>query len=141
MMLKVKKFDPTAKLPYKAHDGDAGWDLYSNEDTIIPPQSWKLIETGIGVTVPDGTYGRVAPRSGVSTKGIMVNAGVIDKVYTGHVKVLLVNISPTEAYVVQRYDRIAQLILERIVDQCSVVEVDDLNPTTRGENGFGSSGI
>ena len=140
-MLKVKKFSPDAVLPTKAHKGDAGWDLYSNEELVIPPQSWKLVSTGIGFTVPQGTYGRIAPRSGVSTKGIMVNAGVVDHPYQGEVKVLLVNISPMSEYIVEKHARIAQVILEKIVDECEIVEVEELESTTRGEGGFGSTGI
>jgi dUTP pyrophosphatase len=140
-MLIVKKFDKDAVLPVKGRIGDAGWDLSSVEDVIIPPQSWKLVNTGIGFTVPDGTYGRIAPRSGVSTKGISVNAGVIDKTYTGIVKVLLVNHSLTDAYEVKKYNKIAQLILEKIIENCEILEVDSLDETERGIRGFGSSGI
>lgn len=140
-MLKVKKFSQDAILPHKARVSDAGWDLSSVEDCEIPPQSWKMVSTGLGVTVPEGTYGRVAPRSGVSTKGISINAGVVDRAYTGVVKVILVNHSPTNAYSVKKGDRVAQLILEKIVEDCEVVEVEDLEATDRGANGFGSSGI
>ena len=140
-MLKVKKFFPDAVLPSKAHKGDAGWDLYSREEVIIPPQSSILISTGIGFTVPDGTYGRIAPRSGVSTKGIIVNAGVIDKTYIGEIKCLLVNISPINDYKVEKHARIAQVILEKIVDECEIIEVENLETTTRGEGGFGSTGL
>ena len=137
--LYVKKFVSHAMLPQKGRKGDAGWDLSSAEDTVIPAKSWKLVDTGIGITVPDGTYGRVAPRSGVSTKGISVNAGVIDKTYTGVVKVLLVNHGDTD-FEVRVGDRIAQLILEKIVEECEVQLVDELKKTERNENGFGSSG-
>lgn len=140
-MLKVKKFVQDAVMPIKGRIGDAGWDLSSIEDVVIPPNSWKLVDTGIGFTVPDGTYGRIASRSGVSTKGISVNAGVIDKTYTGVVKVLLVNHSSTKEYEVKKYNKIAQLILEKIVENCTIVEVNDLETTERGEGGFGSSGI
>ena len=140
-MLKVKKLVSDARLPQKGRVGDAGWDLSSVEDVIIPPQSWKLVDTGLGIVVPDGTYGRIAPRSGVSTKGVSVNAGVIDKTYRGNCKVLLVNHSTTNNFTIGKGDRIAQLILEKIVDDCEIVEVDELDETIRGDNGFGSSGI
>jgi dUTP pyrophosphatase len=140
-MLKVKKFSKDAVLPVKGRVGDAGWDLSSVEDVSIAPNSWKLVDTGIGFTVPDGTYGRIAPRSSVSTKGVSVNAGVIDKTYTGVVKVLLVNHSSTNTYEVKKYNKIAQLILEKIIENCNIVEVDDLDTTERGDGGFGSSGI
>lgn len=77
-ILKIKKFHPDAVTPSRANPGDAGLDISSVEDVIIPAKSWKLVDTGLGITVPKGTYGRLAPRSGVSTKGIMINAGVLD---------------------------------------------------------------
>lgn len=138
--LYVKKFVPQAMMPRKGRAGDAGWDLSSAEDTLVPAHSWKLVDTGIGITVPEGTYGRVAPRSGVSTKGISVNAGVVDKTYTGPVKVLLVNHGDND-FVIKEGDRIAQLLLEKIVDDCEVVQVDELKESARGDGGFGSSGV
>ena len=138
--LKVKKFTLDAILPKKGRLGDAGWDISSNEDITIPPNSWKLVSSGVGIAVPLGTYGRIAPRSGLSMKGIIVNAGVIDMNFRGEVKVLLVNVSPFP-YNVSKNDRIAQLILEKIVDDCELEEVEDLDDTCRGDQGFGSSGV
>lgn len=138
--LKIKKFVEDASLPFRAHDDDAGFDLASVEDVVIPAGEWKLVSTGLGITVPKGTYGRVAPRSGVSTKGISINAGVIDRAYTGVVKCLMVNHGKLP-YEVKKGDRICQLILEKIVCDCEVQLVDDLQETKRGEKGFGSSGI
>ena len=139
-VLKVKKFNKDAVSPNKSHNGDAGWDLSSNEDMIIPPNSWKLVSTGIGFTVPMGTYGRIAPRSGVSTKGILVGAGVIDRNFCGEVKVLMFNFSQKDSFQVNKNDRIAQLLLEKIVESACVIEVENLEETVRGESGFGSSG-
>lgn len=138
--LYVKKFVPHSVLPQKGRKGDAGWDLSSCEDTVVPPNSWKLVDTGIGITVPEGTYGRVAPRSGVSTKGISVNAGVIDRNYTGVVKVLLVNHGDTP-FNINCGNKIAQLLLEKIVEDCDLKVVDELGETNRGAAGFGSSGF
>lgn len=138
--LKVKKFVEEACVPVKAHADDAGYDLASVEDVVIPPGEWKLVSTGLGFTVPKGTYGRVAPRSGVSTKGISINAGVIDRAYTGIVKCLMVNHGELP-YEVKKGDRICQLILEKIVCDCEVELVDELHATDRGSRGFGSSGI
>lgn len=138
-MLAVKKFVSHAVLPKRARDGDAGMDLSAAEDVTIAPGRWALVSTGIGFTVPTGTYGRIAPRSGVSTKGIIVNAGVVDRSYTGVVKCLMVNIGDTP-FEVKVGDRICQVILERIIDDCEVVEVASLEETDRGAQGFGSSG-
>lgn len=138
-MLQVKRLTKTAKLPVRQHKGDAGYDLSSDEDMTIYPGEWKLVSTGIAFKVPFGTYGRIAPRSGFSyKKGTMIGAGVIDEGYTGHVKVLVFNMSKDEIHV-QSGDRIAQLILEKISTP-DVVEVDELTKTKRGDGGFGSSG-
>lgn len=139
-MLKVRRFSSNAILPKKSHKGDAGFDLYSVENIEILPNSFKLVSTGLGFSVPNETYGRIAPRSSVSMKGIIVNAGVIDRSYCGVVKVLLMNMS-SAVFQVNEGDRIAQLIIEKIVDNCDIVEVKDLEDSSRGEGGFGSTGI
>lgn len=138
--LQVKQFVEDAVLPFRAHADDAGFDLSSVEDVVIGGGEWKLVSTGLGITVPVGTYGRIAPRSGVSTKGISINAGVIDRGYKGVVKCLMVN-HGKEPYEVKKGARICQLILEKIVCDCDVQLVDELDETERGERGFGSSGF
>lgn len=138
-MLKVQRLTKTAQLPVRQHKGDAGYDLSADEDKTILPGEWKLISTGIAFTVPNGTYGRIAPRSGFSyKKGTMVGAGVVDQQYTGEVKVLIFNLSK-ETIMVKQGDRIAQLILEKI-ETPDVIEVEDLEKTQRGSGGFGSTG-
>jgi dUTP pyrophosphatase len=138
--LKVKLFSPDAVVPFKAHDGDAGYDIASVEEVIIPAKSWKFVDTGLGITVPIGTYGRLAPRSGLSKYGIMVNAGVIDLGYTGKILCCIVNMGD-EPFEVKKGMKICQLILEKIVDVCEVKVVDELAETTRSDRGFGSTGI
>jgi dUTP pyrophosphatase len=138
-MLKVVRYTDDAVLPRRAHPEDAGWDLASAETLEIPVGGWRLVDTGLGITVPPGTYGRVAPRSGMSMKGIAVNAGVIDRSYTGHVKVLLHNHSFVP-FAVNKGDRVAQLVLERIAADAELVEVTTLEQSERGDGGFGSSG-
>ena len=139
MELRIKKFHPEAKLPTKAHITDAGYDLSSIENTVIHPFTHSLVDTGIGICVPIGTYGRIAPRSGISMKDIIVNAGVIDPGYTNSVKVLLYNLSKVP-FKIEKGDRIAQLILEKVELLATVIEVSELNITDRGLQGFGSSG-
>lgn len=139
-MLQVKRLTETAQLPVRQHKGDAGYDLSADEDIVIPSGEWKLISTGISFKVPSGTYGRIAPRSGLSyKKGTMIGAGVIDEGYRGHVKVLIFNMNFKSELRVTKGDRIAQLILEKIATP-EVLEVDDLEESKRGDNGFGSSG-
>ena len=137
--LRVKLFYPDAQPPTRGSKYAAGYDLYSYVDEIILPGESKLIDTGICITVPSGTYGRVAPRSGVSKKQIIVNAGVIDEDYLGRIYVMLQNPSKVE-FPIKRGDRIAQLILEQIKTP-EIEIVDELKPTERGTCGFGSTGI
>ena len=141
-MLLVQLLTPTSRYPERKTEGAAGYDLFSDGTVQIMPKSWALIPTGIAIKVPDGTYGRVAPRSGLSVKcGLDVGAGVIDSDYRGEVKVLMFN-HGNDAYTVRPGDRIAQLICE-VITTPAVVPVDDLaavSSTARGDGGFGSTG-
>uniref|UniRef100_A0A6C0BNU2 dUTP diphosphatase n=1 Tax=viral metagenome TaxID=1070528 RepID=A0A6C0BNU2_9ZZZZ len=137
--LLVNKLDPNAILPERKSDGAAGYDICClDKRVVIPPNSRKLISTGLSFTVPEGTYGQLAPRSGMSTMGVNVGAGVIDRDYTGEVKVLLFNHTPEKVYINEK-DRIAQLIIKKI-ELPDVEEVDSLESTNRGNKGFGSTG-
>ncbi|RKP35088.1 mitochondrial deoxyuridine 5'-triphosphate nucleotidohydrolase, partial [Dimargaris cristalligena] len=128
-----------AQLPKRGSAGAAGYDLYSCEDAVIPPQSRGLVDTGLSIKVPSGTYGRVAPRSGLAVKHFIdTGAGVVDEDYRGIVKVVLFNFGD-KPFAIKIGDRIAQLVLERIVTP-AVAEVADLDDTDRGEGGFGSTG-
>lgn len=138
--LKVRKLTPDAIIPKKMTDGAVGYDLYSSCDVPVNVNSRTLVGTGISVMLPPGTYGRVAPRSGLAVKnGIQVGAGVIDTDYTGEVKVLLFN-HGDEKFEIKKGERIAQLIIEKC-DTPLVEEVDMLDTTERGESGFGSTGM
>ncbi|KAI8377743.1 dUTPase-like protein [Radiomyces spectabilis] len=137
--LLVKRLSEKAKLPTRGSPASAGYDLYSAEDKVIPAQGKAVIATDLSVAVPEGCYGRVAPRSGLASKHFIdTGAGVIDADYRGPLGVLLFNFSK-EDYTVAQGDRIAQLVLERIYTP-EVVEVQDLDTTTRGAGGFGSTG-
>ena len=140
--LGVKRLTDDAKIPTRGSADAAGYDLYAaNPDPIvIQGQSGRaLIPTGLQLVLPPGTYGRVAPRSGLAVKqGLTTGAGVIDIDYTGEVKVLLFNHGDDD-FTVRRGERIAQLILERIVTP-PVVELDHVRSTDRGTDGFGSTG-
>lgn len=141
MPLFIKKLATDALLPIRKSEKAAGYDVYSNEAVTLPPLSASksvLVSTGIAMTVPDGTYGQLAPRSGLSVKGIHVGAGVIDADYTGEVKVLLFNLSEKEI-TLEKHERIAQLIIKKI-ETPEVEEVEELGITERGEQGFGSTG-
>jgi dUTP pyrophosphatase len=136
---QVKLNYEDAQPPTRGSDEAAGYDLYSYESETIVSNQIKLIDTGISIRVPEGTYGRIAPRSSVSKKGILINAGVIDRDYRGPVKVMVHNLSNNH-YVINKNDRIAQLILEKIKTP-PVELVEELDDTERGAGGFGSTGI
>jgi dUTP pyrophosphatase len=137
--LFVKRLNCNAKLPFKKHIYDAGYDLYSTDDCVIEPLDQKLIGTGISINIPHGYYGRIAPRSGFSYKNFTdIGAGVIDENYTGELKILVRNYNKNKSIHIKLHDRIAQLILEKI-GYFDIVEVDELNISERGSNGFGST--
>ena len=136
--LLVKRNFDDAMIPTRGSEHSAGYDLYSYEEDSILSGETKLFDTGISFTVPEGTYGRIAPRSGLAKKGLLVNAGVIDRDYTGPVKVMLHNLSD-DTYIVRKNDRVAQLILEEI-KLSPIQEVEQLLKTHRGSSGFGSTG-
>ena len=137
--LIVKKRSPKATLPKRASTQAAGYDLCSLGGLTIAPGKRVIVPTGLSITVPIGTYGRVAPRSGLAVKhGINVLAGVIDRDYTGEVGVVLVNHND-EDFIINEGDRVGQLIMEKI-ETPDVEEVEELEATERGEGGFGSTG-
>jgi dUTP pyrophosphatase len=140
MPLCVRLVDEHSKLPRKANPEDAGYDLSSCDSVVIPPKERRIVNTGIIISIPPNTYGRIAPRSGLAAKhGIDILAGVVDYGYQGRIMVIMYNTSD-EPFEVKIGDRIAQLILESIVN-ADVVEVNSFDySTSRGENGFGSSG-
>ena len=140
MSLIVKVLNVNAKIPTRGSSKAAGYDLSSVEEVIVPAHERKMIKTGITISIPEGHYGRVAPRSGLTlNNGIDVGAGVIDEDYRGEVCVILFNHSDKD-FIVNIGDRIAQLILERISTP-DVEVVDSLESTERGSAGFGSTGI
>tara|TARA_B110000046_G_scaffold43920_1_gene48908 strand:- start:17255 stop:17665 length:411 start_codon:yes stop_codon:yes gene_type:complete len=133
--LRVKRLNDNATLPVRGSAGAVGYDLACIEDFVLDTQSHLLVPTGLGFQLPNGVYGRVAPRSGLTVKhGIHIGAGVIDPDYMGEVKVAMFNLglAPVEF---KKGDRVAQLILERC-EVPDVVEVDILVATSRGDNGF-----
>lgn len=139
-LLRVKKLSATAVLPTKGSAGAAGYDLASSHDVTVPARGKALVKTDLAVAIPLGTYARVAPRSGLALKhSIDVGGGVVDHDYRGNVGVILFNHSDT-GFEVKVGDRIAQLILERIMTP-EVVEVSELDGTSRGAGGFGSTGV
>jgi len=142
MRLAVRRLDPAARLPARAHDGDAGLDLHALEAFELAPGERAMVRTGVAVEIPDGHAGLVLPRSGLAHRhGIaLVNApGLIDAGYRGEVCVLLLNTDRDAPFAAAAGDRIAQLVLVR-VEAPEIAEVDALAESARGAGGFGSSG-
>jgi dUTP pyrophosphatase len=142
LSLRVKRLDPRAVLPRRAHDGDAGLDLHALEGFELAPGARAQIRTGIAIALPPGTAGLVLPRSGLAARhGIsVVNApGLIDEGYRGEVQVLLLNTDAQQTFRADAGDRIAQLVVVG-VEAPEIVETDDLGDSSRGTGGFGSSG-
>ncbi|KAH8891037.1 dUTP diphosphatase [Thozetella sp. PMI_491] len=137
--LLIKKLSDKARLPTRGSAFAAGYDIYAARDTVIPARGKALVDTDISMAVPAGTYGRIAPRSGLASKHFIdTGAGVIDADYRGQVKVLLFNHNDAD-FEVKEGDRIAQLVLERIYTP-EVLEVQELEESVRGAGGFGSTG-
>jgi dUTP pyrophosphatase len=142
MSLRIARLDGRARLPTRAHDGDAGLDLYALEGAVLAPGERAAIPTGVAVEIPPGQAGLVLPRSGLAARhGIsVVNApGLIDAGYRGEVRVLLLNTDREQPFELVAGDRIAQLVLVR-VELPELVEVESLDESERGAGGFGSSG-
>ena len=144
MALNVIKINPLATLPARGTPGAAGYDLFSIDNYVVLPGRRVVVSTGITIQLPPGTYGRIAPRSGLAVKhGLDVLAGVVDPDYTGEVKVVLQNTDMNQPFVIRPGYRIAQLILE----QCVTPEVVEIPGectglvTERGAAGFGSTGV
>lgn len=144
MEIRVQRLDPELPLPRQQHTDDAGYDLHARERVELAPGGGRaLVPTGLAVAIPSGHAGFVLPRSGLALKhGItcLNTPGLIDPQYRGELKVLLVNTDPLEPFTVERGDRIAQLVIQR-VEQVEWREVDALDATDRDTFGFGSTGI
>ena len=140
--LEFTRLSESATLPTRAHDGDAGLDLYAAEAATIAPGQRVSVGTGLAVAIPQGLAGLVVPRSGLALKhGIaLVNSpGVIDSGYRGELRVLLLNTDAAEEFKLAPGDRVAQLLLTPIA-AANPLEADSLDPTSRGDGGFGSTG-
>lgn len=163
--IEFKRVNPDAPMPQKAHQTDAAYDLCSMEDVTLRPGEWKMVGSGIACAIPEGYCGAVYPRSGMGCKGLVLKntVGTIDSHYRGEIKLPLFNNNPThvwEDYViplrrpkvtglvpnpdgtihVRKGDRVAQMRIELVPDT-TLVEVEELDSTDRGEGGFGSSGV
>lgn len=140
----IQRLDPELPGPVRAHPGDAGLDLFSADDAVLPPAGGRVtVGTGLAVALPAGYVGFVQPRSGLAARhGVTVlnSPGTVDAPYRGEIRVTLLNTDPRQAFEVRRGDRIAQLVVQRFAD-VHLVEVERLPGSNRAERGFGSSGV
>lgn len=143
--MNIKKLSEKAVIPTKGSSGAAGYDLYTTESYELKPGERKAFKTDIALAIPDGFYGRVAPRSGLSVKyGLDVLAGVIDSDYRGEILVALINLSDAPVLLPVIKDGKETAVAQIIFEPCETVingfsVVDDLTDTQRGISGFGSS--
>ncbi len=142
MILRFKKVHPEAVLPAYAHASDAGMDVRSVEDVVIPAGGRALVHTGLVMLLPPGYEAQVRPRSGLALKhGITVlnTPGTIDSGYRGEVGVILANFGG-EGFAVAKGDKIAQIVVAPVT-QAAIEEAYEIDETDRGAGGFGSTGV
>lgn len=155
MQLKIKRLTQTAKLPERAFPTEAGFDVFADEDLTIHNGETVAISTGIALEIPDGYYGRLKARSGLTlNSNLRVQEGTIDSSYRGEVKViaeikalnydetenLFYQTMPTRLFTIEKGMKIAQLIIQPL-PQIELLEVDELSQSDRGADGFGSTGV
>lgn len=140
--LQVKRLTSDARLPTKAYEGDAGYDLYCTKDIILKPGQIEKVSTGIAMKIPDGYSGFIWDRSGHGSKGIKVFGGVVDSSYRGEIFVCLglMNTFERSWITLPAGSKIAQICIFK-TPHFEICEVDYLNETERSNKGFGSSGI
>lgn len=150
--LLIKTIHEDAKIPFYAHNTDAGLDLFTVEDTLIPSCEARAIKTGLTIALPEGTEGQIRPRSGNSLNGvpcivdgelkkkyIQVMIGTIDEAYRGEIGIITYN--PTnENVTVPKGTKLAQMVINK-VERPTIEIVEELDETDRGSNGFGSTGV
>lgn len=140
--MKVKLLNEDALLPYRAHKGDAGLDLFSCEEKVIKAGETALISTGIQIELPEGTEAQVRPRSGLALKHsitVLNSPGTIDEGYRGEIKVILINHGKVD-FKIEKHMRIAQMVIAPVLS-VNVAETKEISNSERGTSGFGSSGI
>jgi dUTP pyrophosphatase len=140
MNINIKLLSSNSKIPTKARDDDAGYDLYSIDEYIIKPMERTLVKTGISLEIPNGYYGHISDRSGMALKkGAHCLGKVVDPSFRGEIGVIILNTDMYEPIKIQSGDRIAQMIFKKY-ENISFVESSDLEKTERDKKGYGSSG-
>jgi dUTP pyrophosphatase len=140
--IEIKLLDEGLPMPRYQHEGDAGLDLPSRVDYVLGPGERAMIPTGIAVAIPRGYAGFVLPRSGLASRhGIaLVNSpGLIDSGYRGELAIVMINTDKHSSFEIKRGNRIAQLVIQPVIE-ARTVQVKELDDTSRGVGGFGSTG-
>lgn len=140
--VKVKLMNDDARLPYRAHEGDAGLDLFSIEEKIIKAGEAGLVRTGLQIELPKGTEAQIRPRSGLALKHsitVLNSPGTIDEGYRGEIQIILIN-HGKENFKIEKQMRIAQMVIAPVL-KANIIETENLSDSVRLEGGFGSSGI
>lgn len=136
--MKVKKLDPRARLPLRAHPTDSGADLFALERTVLPARGVVKVRTGVAVELPENTSGIIWGKSSVESRGIKAMAGLVDAPYRGELLVCMYNLNDTE-FVFEAGQKVAQLVVLPTLYP-SFEEAAELSDTSRGSGGFGSTG-
>lgn len=140
--VQIRLLDEEFGPPAYAHPGDAGADLVTTSDVVIAPGERAVVGTGVAIALPEGYAAFVHPRSGLALRAglsVVNTPGTIDAGYRGEIKIVLINHDLREPIVLARGDRIAQLVVQR-VEHARFLPVDDLDDTSRGAGGYGSTG-
>lgn len=138
MELNVKLLNKDAKLPSYGHKGDAGMDLFATQDLVLEPHLAAAIPTGIQIAIPEGYVGLIWDKSGISLRGVHRLAGVVDSGYRGEVKVVMINLSE-KPFPIEKGMKVAQMLIQPVTS-VSIRESLELDDSSRGEGGFGSTG-
>ena len=131
------KLDSGAVMPTKSYLDDAGWDLYALEDDRVPQGGYAVLKTGVHLQIPKGYFGLIQPRSSWSMRGL-ITAGVVDAGFTGDIRVSVINGGDADK-IVRAGDRIAQICIVPVLG-CALEPGDELDPSERGDKGYGSTG-
>lgn len=146
MAVEVLRLSDSATLPSSAHLADVGLDLYSDEEVFIKTGDTAIVKTGVALGLPLGFYGKIEDRSSLASMGLRTGGGVVDAGYNGEIKIIIHNLNNTndstyrgQGYQIKKGQRIAQLVVQPVIP-VRLMEVESLQSSERGTNGFGSSG-
>ena len=140
MKVKIKKLSADAAMPTKAHPSDAGFDLYAASEVVVPARERVLVPTDIAMEIPEGYFGLVTGRSGLTIReGIVGQVGVIDAHYRNGIGIMLFSHRDVN-FTIRKGERCGQILILPLANVEGLVEVDTLTTTDRGEGGYGSTG-